>query len=239
MAVDKYNKRPAPGRPLPHAAMPMLMTSPPHLTLRWRLATLAAASLTALAALPPAAQAQSMGGTSALTSNSTLTTLDPYPPEQGWKGLARLMDHLRPGVDTRLRPSPSQITDHIEAMINRGDFDGALALIEQREAQLKGKPGTDVQLMFQRGRVLAALGRKDEAVAIYTDMTTRFPELPEPWNNLAVLQAGQGKLDAARDSLRMALRADSSYTDAQANLKLLAVHDPSEGQPGTKETSPQ
>lgn len=239
MAVDKYNKRPAPGRPLPDTAMPMPMTLPLHLTLRWRFAALAAASLTTLAALPPAAQAQSMGGTSALTSNSTLTTLDPYPPEQGWQGLSHLMDHLRPGVDTRLTPSPSQITDHIEAMINRGDFSGALALIEQREAQLKGKPGTDVQLMFQRGRVLSALGRKDEALAIYTDMTTRFPELPEPWNNLAVLQAGQGKLDAARDSLRMALKADSSYTDAQANLKLLAVHDPSEGQSGTKETSPQ
>lgn len=217
----------------------MPMTSPPQLTPRWRLASLAAAMLTTLATLPLAAQAQSMGGTSALTSNATLTTLDPYPPEQGWKGLSRLLDHLRPGVDTRLTPSPSQITDHIEAMINRGDFDGALALIEQRETQLKGKPGTDVQLMFQRGRVLAALGRNDEAAAIYTDMTTRFPELPEPWNNLAVLQAGQGKLDAARDSLRMALRADSGYTDAQANLKLLAVHDPSGGQPGTKETSPQ
>jgi tetratricopeptide (TPR) repeat protein len=217
----------------------MLMTSPLHPTLRWRLAALAAASLTTLAALPVAVQAQSMGGTTALRSNSGLTTLDPYPPEQGWVGLSRVLDHLRPGVDTRLTPSPSQITDHIEAMINRGDLDGALALIEQREAQRKGKPGTDVQLMFQRGRVLAALGRTDEAIAVYTDMTTRFPELPEPWNNRAVLQAGQGKLDEARYSLQMALRADANYTEARANLKQLASRDQAADQDRTKETLPQ
>ncbi len=207
--------------------------------LRFRRAVLAAASLAVLAAAPPAAQAQSMGGGGALTSNANLTTLDPYPPEKGWQGLSHALDHLRPGLDTRLQPSPSQITDHIEARISNGDYAGALSQIEQREAQLKGKPGTDVQLLFQHARVLAALGRTDEAIAIYTDMTTRFPELPEPWNNLAALHAKQGNLDQARAALRMALRADPDYADAQANLKLLASRDPSADQPRTKEPPSQ
>lgn len=193
---------------------------------RFRLAALAMSLAAALAICPPAVQAQSMGGGGTLVDNSHLTTLDPYPPDQGWQWLARQMDKLRPGVDTRLKPTPSQITDHIEARIDKGDYAGALKLIEWRQAQLQGKPGTDVQLMFQHARVLAATGHPDQAAAIYKDMTQRFPELPEPWNNLATLYVKQGKLDQAGAALRTALQIDPGYADAQANLKQLASRDP-------------
>ncbi|MDD7982144.1 tetratricopeptide repeat protein, partial [Achromobacter ruhlandii] len=53
---------------------------------------------------------------------------------------------------------------------------------------------------------------------IYTEMTTRFPELPEPWNNLAALYASRGELEKAQDALQMALRADPGYAAARANL---------------------
>ena len=194
--------------------------------LRFRLAALAMPLAAALATCPHVAQAQSMGGGGTLVDNSHLTTLDPYPPDQGWQWLAKEMNGLRPGVDTRLDPTPSQITDHIQARIDKGDYAGALKLIEWRQAQLQGKPGTDVQLMFQHARVLAALGHTDQAAAIYKDMTRRFPELPEPWNNLATLYAKQGKLDQAGAALRTALQIDPGYADAQANLKQLASRDP-------------
>lgn len=194
--------------------------------LRFRLAALAVPLAAALAICPHVAQAQSMGGGGTLVDNSHLTTLDPYPPEQGWKWLSRQLDRLRPGVDTRLAPTPAQITDHIETLIDKGDYAGALKLIQWRQAQLQGKPGTDVQLMFQHARVLAALGRTDQAAAIYKEMTQRFPELPEPWNNLATLYVKQGKLNQAGAALRTALQVDPDYADAQANLKQLASRDP-------------
>lgn len=194
--------------------------------LRFRLAALALPLAATLAICPHIARAQSMGGGGTLVDNSHLTTLDPYPPDQGWQWLAKEMDELRPGVDTRLQPTPTQITDHIEARIDKGDYAGALKLIEWRQAQLQGKPGTDVQLMFQHARVLAALGHIDQAAAIYQDMTRRFPELPEPWNNLATLYVRQGKLNQAGAALRTALQVDPDYADAQANLKQLASRDP-------------
>jgi tetratricopeptide (TPR) repeat protein len=209
---------------------------------RSRFAVLAmsiAAALAAPALCPQAAQAQSMGGGGVLVDNSHLTTLDPYPPERGWHWLSKEMDMLRPGVDTRLKPTPAQITDHIEARIEKGDYAGALKLIEWRQAQLQGKPGTDVQLMFQHARVLAAMGRTDQAVAIYKDMTTRFPELPEPWNNLATLYVQQGKLNQAGAALRTALQVDPGYADAQANLKLLASRDPDAAHVQMKEAPAQ
>lgn len=164
------------------------------------------------------AHAQSMAGGSGENPNARRTTLDPIPPEGGWEGLANLLKAAQPSVDTRLQPSASQITTHIERLLSRGENAEALAMIEKREAEIKDQRGTDVQLMFQHARALAQLDRKAEAIDIYTEMTTRFPELPEPWNNLAALYASRGELEKAQDALQMALRADPGYAAARANL---------------------
>jgi tetratricopeptide (TPR) repeat protein len=179
-----------------------------------------AAALLALAM--GAAHAQSMpGGAAGAARNANATTLDNPPPEGGWDALANLLEAAKPGVDTRLQPTPSQITDRIEQLITAGRDKDALAMIEKRLAETSNPPppgGTDVQLEFQHARVLAALGRTQEALDIYQDMTSRFPELPEPWNNMAVLYAGRGEIDRAETALRNALRADPDYAAARANL---------------------
>ena len=145
---------------------------------------------------------------------------DPQPVEGGWKGLARLLEALTPSVDTSLPLTSAQITSRISSMLTQGRNQEALEAIEKRAAQLKneGTLGTDVQLMFLHGRALAALGRHNEAISVYLDMTTRYPELPEPWNNLASEYVRQGKLEMARDALQMALTADPGYATARANL---------------------
>ena len=157
-----------------------------------------------------------MSGGGAANPNASRTTLDPIP-EGGWEGLANVLKAVQPGVDTRLTPTASQVTDHIERLLNRGDNATALDMIEKRLAETKGQRGTDVQLMFQHARALAALHRTAEAIDVYTEMTTSYPELPEPWNNLAALYAGRGELKA-QDALQMALRADPGYAAARANL---------------------
>ncbi|WP_236844334.1 tetratricopeptide repeat protein [Bordetella sp. 15P40C-2] len=158
------------------------------------------------------------GGNLPYSDTETRTKLDEPRPEGGWKALANLLEALKPGVDTRLDPTPSQIAAHIERLLNAGKTQEALEMIEKREAAIKGQRGTDVQLMFQHARALAALDRVPEAMDIYRDMTTRFPELPEPWNNLAVLYAQQGELDQAQSALEMALQADPQYAEARANM---------------------
>lgn len=140
--------------------------------------------------------------------------------EGGWKGLARLLEALTPDIDTSIPLTSSQITDRISIMLDHGQYQDALDVIERRQAQLQdqGAVGTDVQLLFLHGRALAALGRHNEAISIYHTMTTLYPELPEPWNNLASEYVKQGKLDMALDALTMALKADPNYATAQVNL---------------------
>jgi hypothetical protein len=57
-----------------------------------------------------------------------------------------------------------------------------------------------------------------EAIKIFTALTEDYPELPEPYNNLAVLYAGQGQYDKAKQALEMAIRTHPSYATAHENL---------------------
>ncbi len=145
---------------------------------------------------------------------------DPPPEERGWKGLARLLEALTPSVDTAVPLTASQITDRISSMLDQGQSHEALQIIEKRTAQLeeKGAVGTDVQLLFLHARALAAVGRNNEAIEVYRNMTTLYPELPEPWNNLASEYVKQDKLDMAYDALTMSLSAHPNYATAKANL---------------------
>lgn len=76
----------------------------------------------------------------------------------------------------------------------------------------------DVQGLFVRGVLLTEMNRRDEAIKVFTDITEKFPSLPEPYNNLAVLYADQGQYDKARKALESAIKTHPSYATAHENL---------------------
>jgi len=76
----------------------------------------------------------------------------------------------------------------------------------------------NAQARFQRGVALAGLGRADDAIVAFSQMTQDFPELPEPYINLAALYAERGELLRARDNLIMANRVAPENALAQSNL---------------------
>lgn len=157
--------------------------------------------------------------------NARLFT-DTQPPEGGWKAMAEVLDALTPSIDTSLPLTASQITQRISAMIDAGDYQQALDVIEKRQAQrdASGELGTDVQLLFLKGRALSSLGQHPQAVALYQGMTQQFPELPEPWNNLAAEYVRQGNIELAHDALSMALGINPKFTLAQNNMaKVLLI----------------
>ena len=76
----------------------------------------------------------------------------------------------------------------------------------------------DAQMRFLKGVIQRDSGKNTEAIATFTRLTEDYPELPEPYNNLAVLYAGQSQFDKARTALEMAIRTNPSYTTAHENL---------------------
>jgi tetratricopeptide (TPR) repeat protein len=148
------------------------------------------------------------------------TIIGDKEPEAGWDGLARLLEAIAPSVDTRVPLTPTESTRRIEALLQRGRTQEALVEVDQLVAQdaKRSSPGTDVQLMFMHARVLTEVNRSNEAEAIYQKMTMRFPELPEPWNNLAVIYVKRGELEQARRALEMAIMINPKYAFALSNL---------------------
>lgn len=150
---------------------------------------------------------------------------DQPAPDRGWQAFANVLAALAPSADTRLPPSASEITQRIRLMVDQGRYDQALDAIAKREAQREsqGALGTDVQLMFLKARALGGAGHYDQSTSLYLYMTTQYPELPEPWNNLALDYVRQNRLAEAEDALRMALTAQPNYTPARNNLGLVQL----------------
>jgi len=95
---------------------------------------------------------------------------------------------------------------------------GQLAQALQKADSYLAQQARDPQMRFIKGVILTQQGRTAEATALYNQLTRDHPELPEPFNNLAVLQAGQNQLDDARVSLEMAVRLNPGYATAHQNL---------------------
>ena len=102
----------------------------------------------------------------------------------------------------------------VSQLLRSNKFDDALA---RADHFLALKPA-DPQMRFLKGIVQRNLGKPAEAMAIFTQLTQDYPELPEPYNNLAVLYAGLGQYDQARAALEMAVRTNPSYAIAHENL---------------------
>ena len=89
--------------------------------------------------------------------------------------------------------------------------------LEKVNGYLANKP-KDAQARFLKGLILTEQGKTAEAIKIFTALTEDYPDLPEPYNNLAVLYAGQGQYDKAKTLLERAISTHPSYATAHENL---------------------
>ena len=102
----------------------------------------------------------------------------------------------------------------VQKLIRAGDLPGAL---KRAEAAAAAQPH-DASVRFLEGVILIDLKRDDQALDVFQHLTEDFPDLPDPYNNIALLQARAGKLDAARIALETALRNDPNHAVARTNL---------------------
>ena len=70
---------------------------------------------------------------------------------------------------------------------------------------------------FSRTVALERLGRTEEAAKALRSLIAEYPEIPEPYNNLAVIEAGMGSLEEAVKLLDRALLLNPNFATAQKN----------------------
>ena len=140
-------------------------------------------------------------------------------------GTALLAAVLQPAAAQQPVPAqsvPAPASDRVELsdlqevqkLMAAGQFKPALA---RADAHLAKNP-RDAQMRFVRGVILSELKDTAGAREVFERLTEEYPELPEPYNNLAVIDASQGQLQRARTLLETALAIRPDYVTALENL---------------------
>ncbi len=111
-------------------------------------------------------------------------------------------------------PAFADSLPEVQRLIKQGQYPQAL---EKVDAYLSSRP-KDAQGRFLKGLIYTEMNKPTEAIGIFTRLSEDYPELPEPYNNLAVLYAQQRQYDKARTALEMAIRTHPSYAVAYENL---------------------
>ena len=109
---------------------------------------------------------------------------------------------------------PVEDTKDATKLYQQGKLDQALSKVNGALAQ---QP-KDAQGRFLKGLILTELKKGADAIQVFTGLTEDYPELPEPYNNLAVLYASQGNYDKAKAALELAIHTHPSYATAYENL---------------------
>lgn len=110
--------------------------------------------------------------------------------------------------------TPAAETAEIQRLLKDGQHAQALKLIDE---SLSRNP-KDPQMRFRRGVALSMLDRKPEALGVFQKLVEDHPEMPAPYNNMAVIYGAQGDYDKARGSLERAIRTNPAYATAYQNL---------------------
>ncbi len=118
------------------------------------------------------------------------------------------------GFSTITLAGPAEDIKEASRLYQQGKSDQALVKINAALAQ---QP-KDAQGRFLKGLIFTEQKKTAEAIQIFTGLTEDYPELPEPYNNLAVLYASQGNYDKAKAALELAIHTHPSYSTAYENL---------------------
>ena len=128
--------------------------------------------------------------------------------------LAALMTAFMALFSTALLAGPAEDLKDAAKLYQQNKFDGAMTKVNGVLAQTP----KDAQGRFLKGLIFTEQKKIADAIQMFTSLTEDYPELPEPYNNLAVLYAGQGNYDKAKAALELAIHTHPTYGTAYENL---------------------
>jgi len=138
----------------------------------------------------------------ATLSPAALAQQAPPPPPAS----ATVVPQRTPGLTPELA--------EVARLIHEGQYAPALVKIDAVLATDAKNP----QARFLKGVVQTDETETEAAIATFQALTEDYPELPEPYNNLAVIWAQRGEYDKARKALELALATRPDYAIAHENL---------------------
>ncbi|MBC7481390.1 MAG: tetratricopeptide repeat protein [Rhizobacter sp.] len=102
--------------------------------------------------------------------------------------------------------------------VQRLHYAGQSAAAMQRADQFLATRPKDPQMRFLKGVMLSDSHLDAQAIEQFQKLADDYPDLAEPYNNLATLYAAAGDYAKARATLEQALRTNPGYATAHENL---------------------
>jgi tetratricopeptide (TPR) repeat protein len=102
--------------------------------------------------------------------------------------------------------------------VQRLYYSGQSSAAMDRADQFLATHPKDPQMRFQKGVMLTDAKRDADAIVVFQKLSEDYPDLAEPYNNLAALYAASGDYTKARATLEQALRTNPGYATAHENL---------------------
>jgi len=99
-------------------------------------------------------------------------------------------------------------------LVNTRQFDRA----KEKLAALSTQRPREPRARFLKGVVEFEQGHPDAAIVVFRSLIEDYPELPEPYNNLAVILAQRGEYESARAALETAIRTAPGWSVPHENL---------------------
>lgn len=138
----------------------------------------------------------------------------PTSPRTPWR-LRMLAAVMGCGMALHYLPAQAaRAVDDVSLLLEQGKADQAA---KQADAYLQQNPA-DVEMRFLRGVIATEQKQNSQAIKIFSGLTREYPNMPEPYNNLAVLYAAEGQERKAAEALEQAIRTNPSYSTAHENL---------------------
>jgi len=104
--------------------------------------------------------------------------------------------------------------DQVKKLLRQEKYERAVVLVDKYMAVNPRDP----QMRFWKAWITDLTGDKDIALGMYLSLTQDYPEIAEPFNNLAGLYAAKGQFSVAKEALDAALRANPNFADAHENM---------------------
>jgi tetratricopeptide (TPR) repeat protein len=97
-------------------------------------------------------------------------------------------------------------------------YSGQSTAAMQRADEFLALTPKDPPMRFLKGVMLTDAKRYPEAIELFQKLAEDYPDLAEPYNNLATIHAATGDYIKARATLEQALRTNPGYATAHENL---------------------
>ncbi|AGF48879.1 tetratricopeptide repeat protein [Candidatus Kinetoplastidibacterium galati] len=115
-----------------------------------------------------------------------------------------------------IKKTKSHIKEQIDSLIENDQYEYALQLVKENKINTSdNRTSIDIQLALREAIILNKLGYQDKAYELYKEMTILFPEIPELWNNLAIVCAEKGLADEAIYNINMSIKCCPIYETAK------------------------